>query len=103
MLITTIPFARRQTPKQIQFFARRALRYYPMMANEIMLNKYLFEHYNLTLKAACLQIIIKSCYSKSKDKIIITMVDKKLDDIAHLITFGNGRIQGSKILQTILR
>lgn len=103
MLITTIPIIKNQTPRQIQFFAKRALRYYPMMANEIALNKYLFEHYNITLKAACLQIIIKSCYSKSKDKIIITMLDKKLDDIAHLITFGTGGLQGSKILQTILR
>ena len=103
MLITTIPFARKQTPRQIQFFARRALRYYPMGANETALNEYLFERYNITLKAACLQIIVKSCYSKSKDKIVITMLDKKWDDIARLITFGNGRLQGSRILQTILR
>lgn len=103
MLITTIPFVRKQTPRQIQFFARRALRYYPIRSNEILLNKYLIEHYKLTLKMVCLKIILKSCYSKSKDKIIITIFDKKLDDLAHLITFGNGRVQGSKILQTILR
>lgn len=74
-----------------------------MGANETALNEYLFERYNITLKAACLQIIVKSRYSKSKDKIVITMLDKKWDDIARLITFGNGRLQGSKILQTILR
>ena len=74
-----------------------------MGANETALNEYLFERYNITLKAACLQIIVKSCYSKSKDKIVITMLDKKWDDIARLITFGNGRLQGSRILQTILR
>jgi len=103
MLITTVPIYKNQNPNQIKVIARRALLFYPTRANEVGLNRYLFQKYGLSLKAACMQIIMKSNYAKVKDKIIITLMDRRLDNIAHIIMFGNGKIQGSKILQKILK
>ena len=103
MLITAIPLYKNQNPNQIKFLARRTLLSYPMHTNEVALNNYLYQKYQITLKAACLQIILQSNYSRVKDKIIITLSNKKLDNLAHLIMFGDGRIQGSKILQNILK
>lgn len=81
--------------------ARRFILFYRFGANEVKLNNYLIEKYKMPLIQACLVILQKSTISTNlvDDELIITFKDKDIDKLATLITYGNGALQGSKILR----
>ena len=83
--------------------ARRAILTFPQRAAEYKLNKYLMENYKLNLVQMCLKILANSKFSYTQDKeLVITIIDKDLDIIAQLITYGNRELMGSKILRVAL-
>lgn len=64
------------------------------------LNDYIVKNYGWNIKTASLIVIANSKLQKNKsNEIIITFPNKKLDDLAALITYGDGVIQGCSILK----
>lgn len=69
-------------------------------AAEKTLDKYMTERFGAPLVPVCLKIIANATYSFDSDgDVVITIVDKKLDELASLITYGTGKVQGSNILR----
>ena len=86
--------------KKAKFTAYRFVLLYRKAATEQQLDKYLLEKYHTPLITACINIIMHSKYSLNyQGDIIINPVSKKLDELASIITFGTGKLQGSKILR----
>ena len=67
---------------------------------EAKLNRYLLQEYNIGLKPLCLWILQNMKFSSNLDsKIVVKIKNPKLDRLARLITYGNGKVQGSQILK----
>lgn len=100
---------RSQQNKQSKFFstfwklaAKQVIFCYPMRADEALLNKHLIQNYNISLKFACLKLLLNSKVSvNSLNETTVFWADKKDQQLARLITFGTGKVPGSKILLTI--
>jgi hypothetical protein len=76
----------------------------PKRAKEIALDKYLKENYNQQLIPLCLKIVRGIKIVKApQGTLLITIPNKKLDEFAQLITYGNSEIEGSNILKRALR
>lgn len=86
---------------KIKLNAFRRLKYYPINTTEKLLNNYLKEHYQMTLLYACYLIVINSNITEGKNELVVSMTDKHLEKIARVITFGTGRILGSRIIPFI--
>lgn len=87
----------------IILWARRVIYLWHYTPTDIVLNQYLLDNYKISLKNACLAIIMKcSVNSNFNGDMIITIIDKQLDALAELITFGTGKIKGSDILKVAL-
>lgn len=86
---------------KIKINALQRLRYFPIRVSEKLLDKYLKENYNMTLLYACYLIILNSRVEQSSEEIKIFIIDKELDEIARVITFGTGRYLGSRIIPFI--
>lgn len=71
---------------------------YKISTNEILLNRYCLENYNQGLKPTCKKLILKAKIMIGENDIVISWVDPNLDKLASLITYGNGKLQGSNIL-----
>ena len=83
-----------------KFYARRFIFLCKKSTNERVLDKYLTENYKLPLIVACLKIINNASYNiNTNGDLIITIIDKKLDKLASIITFGTGKVKGSNILK----
>ena len=86
-----------------RLFARRSILIFPQRSPEYQLNKYLLDTYKLNLVQMCLKILAHTKFYYNSDKeLVVTIVNKELDEIAQLITYGNREIMGSKILKIAL-
>ena len=80
--------------------ARLAIATYQIKPAQMQLNNYLWKNFGLNLKAACLLVIANCRIQKnSSNEIIITFPSKRIDNIASIITYGDGKIQGCPILK----
>lgn len=76
---------------------------YPMHASDIILDKFIQQQYKVTLKNMCIKLLLNlTFYKDNTGNLILMFKDPKYDIIARLITYGNGAIPGSKILQIAL-
>jgi hypothetical protein len=83
--------------------ARLQLATHAFGPSELLLSRYLQENYNMSLRQACLAILQNTSYSKNlKQELIVTIPDPTLNTIAKIITYGTGRIAGSRILKDML-
>ena len=83
--------------------ARSLISLYPMRGTEIILNNYLVENFDLTLKNACFLLLANLQISSGEDnEIIIFFKDDKYDKLAQIITYGIDDISGSQILKVAL-
>jgi len=83
--------------------AYRAARFYILKYKvgkpEIDLNNYLIANYKTSLKLMCLRLLDKLDFNTdANDHIIISFHDSASDKVASLITYGNSKLFGSKIL-----
>ena len=73
--------------------------HYPMGADEKILDAYCRKNYNLPLKFICLKLVAHlKDFVDYDGKIVWKTKTIKDDKLARLITFGDGRMHGSKIL-----
>lgn len=84
-------------------YSRQKIYLYKNGAAEIILNNYLKTNYNITLKAACILITSNAKAYMDENMIIYKVIDKKLNDLAGLITYGNLEINGSDILKAAFK
>lgn len=84
--------------KKFKLNALKRFRSFPIAVTEKLLDKYLKEKYNITLTNVCYLLILNCKIEESKDTFVITVNDKQLDKFARLITFGTGRLSGSRII-----
>lgn len=76
---------------------------YPIRASEKILNDYITQQYKVSLKDMCVKLLLNlTFYKDDKGNLILLFKDPKYDKIARLITYGNGAIPGSNILQLSL-
>jgi hypothetical protein len=79
--------------------ANLALATYKIKPAQKQLNDYIWKEYGLTIKAAAALVVANCRIQKNQsNEIIVTFPSKKIDNLAALITYGNGKIQGCSIL-----
>ena len=80
--------------------ARLSISLYKITPAHAKLNEYLWKNYGLNIKAASMVIIANSKLQKNNsNEIIVTFPSKKIDQLASILTYGNGKLQGCSILQ----
>lgn len=73
---------------------------YPLHASEQILDNYIQQQYKVSLKNMCIKLLLNITFYKDETGgLILIFKDQIYDKIASLITYGNGAIQGSPILQ----
>ena len=74
-----------------------------MHAADMLLEQYIKQQYKTSLKDICIQLLLSlSFYNDDEGNLVLLFKDQKYDKLAQLITYGNGAIPGSKILQIAL-
>lgn len=77
---------------------------YPMHASDLMLDRFLQQQYKTSLKNMCIKLLLNLTMHKDDlGNFVLLFRDPKYDQIARLITYGNGAIPGSRILVIALR
>ena len=76
------------------------IKHYPMHATDKILDKYVEQQYKMSLKNLCIDLLLKmTFYADEEGNLVLLFKNPKYDKIASLITYGNGAIRGSQILQ----
>jgi hypothetical protein len=76
---------------------------YPMHAQEIALDNYLQLQYKTSLKNMCIKLLLSLTFHEDDSgDFILLFKHKEHDQMATLITYGNGAIPGSQILKVAL-
>ena len=76
---------------------------YPIHAADKILDDFIQQQYKISLKNMCIKLMLSlSFYEDNDGNLVLLFKDPKDDKIARLITYGNGAIPGSKILQIAL-
>jgi hypothetical protein len=76
---------------------------YPIKATELVLDQYVKQQYKVSLKDLCIKLLLNlTFYNTDTGDLVLMFKNPKYDTIASLITYGNGAIPGSKILQIAL-
>lgn len=77
---------------------------YSLHASDLALDQFLQQQYKTTLKNMCIKLLLSlTFYKDNEGNLVLMFKDPKYDKLASLITYGNGVIQGSQILQTALK
>ena len=76
---------------------------YPLKASERLMDQYIQQQYKTTLKNLCIKLLLNlTFYEDDSGNLVLLFKNPKHDAIARLITYGNGAIPGSRILQLAL-
>lgn len=76
---------------------------YPLHASELPLDNFIQQQYKVSLKNLCIRLLLNlTFYKDTAGNLILMFKDPNYDTLASLITYGNGAIPGSKILQIAL-
>ena len=77
---------------------------YPMHASDLILDQFIQQQYGVSLKNMCIKLLLSLTFCKNDDgDLVLLFKNPKYDKIARLITYGNGAIPGSRILQIALK
>ena len=103
----TIPNNRYMSPEQLRadtlLNAYFIIKNYPLKASELALDNYLQAQYKTDLKNLSIKLLLSlTFYTDNSKNIILLFKNPKDDMLARLITYGNGALSGSKILQIAL-
>ena len=77
---------------------------YPLRASDILMDQYIKQQYNVSLKNLCIKLLLDlTFYEDDAGNLVLLFKNPRSDTLARLITYGNGAIPGSKILQKALK
>ena len=90
----------RETNAWVLQGAKLSISLYKITPAQLKLNSYLWENYGLNIRAASL-LVLANCklLKNSSNEIVVTFPSKKIDQLASVITYGTGKIQGCSILK----
>ena len=99
----TTDYTDKYNSEYVKALIRREARKYillaPMLSTEVALNRYFTSKFKQPFKRVCLMVLSNCLISIDKNnEITITFKTQKADQLAELITFGNGLIMGCDIL-----
>lgn len=85
---------------RVKLDSKLSILFYTFKTNELALNDYFMSKYKVSLREMCLKILTNGKLQRNieQNKVIFLCGSKKDDEIASLITYGNGKLQGSRIL-----
>jgi hypothetical protein len=76
---------------------------YPLKASDLVMDQYIQQQYGTSMKNLCIKLLLNlTFYKDDAGNLVLLFNNPKYDTIASLITYGNGAIPGSKILQIAL-
>lgn len=76
---------------------------YPLKAADTLMDQYIQQQYKTSLKNLCIKLLLDlTFYKDDTGNLILLFKNPRSDTLAQLITYGNGAIPGSKILQVAL-
>ena len=76
---------------------------YPLHASDLILDQFIQQQYKTSLKNLCIKLLLSLSFHKDiEGNLVLLFKDLKYDKLARLITYGNGAIPGSRILQIAL-
>ena len=76
---------------------------YSIHATELALDNYITQQYKTSLKDLCIKLLLSlTLYKDSEGNFLMLFKDPEHEKLARLITYGNGAIPGSRILQIAL-
>ena len=76
---------------------------YPLKASDTIMDQYIQQQYKTSLKNLCIKLLLDlTFYEDDTGNIVLLFKNPRSDAIAQLITYGNGAIPGSRILQVAL-
>lgn len=84
--------------KLVRYSAILGVRGYKVGVNELALNDYFTKKFNTNLKRVCEYLVYEANIAYGYNEIIVYFNNKKLDQLASLITYGNTTLPGSNIL-----
>lgn len=77
---------------------------YPLHAADLLLDNFVQQQYNMSLKNLCIKLLLNlTFYKNDAGDVILLFKNAEYDKIARLITYGNGAIPGSSILKIALK
>lgn len=77
---------------------------FPLKASDLILDQFLQKQYKSDLKNLCIKLLLSlTFYVTDTGDVVLLFKNPKDDYLARLITYGNGAILGSTILQSALR
>lgn len=88
---------------QVLKTAKRYVALCKMTADDLVMDSYLVKTYGFKLKNLCYYLVTQATFqTNGNDSIIVLFKNKKLDTLARIITYGNGKINGSAMLKKAL-
>lgn len=76
---------------------------YPLRASDLALDNFIQHKYKVSLKDLCIKLLLNlTFYKNDSNDLILLFKDFKYDQMARLVTYGDGVTPGSKILQIAL-
>ena len=76
---------------------------YPLRASDTLMDQYIQQQYKTSLKNLCIKLLLSlTFYEDDTGNLVLLFKNPKSDALARLITYGNGAIPGSRILQVAL-
>ena len=76
---------------------------YPLKASDIIMDRYIQQQYKVSLKNLCIKLLLDlTFYADDSGNLVLLFKSPRSDTLAQLITYGNGAIPGSRILQLAL-
>ena len=79
------------------------IKHYPLGPAELLLDTFIQQQYNISLKNLCIRLLLKvKFYQDKSGNLLAIFKDPRSEQLGRLITYGNGVIAGSQILKTAL-
>lgn len=77
---------------------------FPLKASDKVLDDYIQQQHKISLKNLCIRLLLNLSFLKNDEGgYTLLFKDPELDKLAQLVTYGNGAIPGSRILQIALK
>ena len=77
---------------------------YPLKASDTLMDTYIQQQYKVSMKDLCVKLLLDlTFYEDDTGNLVLLFKNPRSDALAQLITYGNGAIPGSKILQLSLK
>ena len=76
---------------------------YPLKTQDQLMDSYIQRQYETSLKNLCVKLLLDlTFYEDDSGNLVLLFKNPASDKLAQLITYGNGAVPGSKILQVAL-